>query len=114
MTLCVPEHVKRNHEAVDTAMISFEGVFAGLMLAYENLPATEDQQGRAWEAFDALLLILEERMQQVMHLRTLEWIGMGGTSSNLPDFTPAEVARARGEAAPEGMMSVPLLKETAN
>jgi hypothetical protein len=101
----VPDHVRDNYNATDSALIRFNGLAYALEIVADDIPEGAPKSSTYWQAFTALMNELVEKQDTIMHLRTLEWVGLGGNS---PGVTEAELARARGETV--GMVSVPFLK----
>ena len=103
-----PRHLRNNHDATDGALIRFNGMAYALEIVADEIPPNEPKSCRHWQAFYALLNNLVDQHDTIMRLREIEWVGIGGEPGGLREFTAAEVARARGQSAPEAMIEIPV------
>jgi hypothetical protein len=90
----IPAHIRRNHEATDTALIRLEGLAYALELVADDLTPDTPKSAKQWAAFYALAHQLGDQNEEVQRLREIEWVGQGGANE---DFTEVEIAKARGE-----------------
>jgi len=94
----VPAHQRANHERSDDALMTIRGLAFCLDTVRDRDPAPEPTSDAAL-AQAVVMSLLIEKVQDLEHLRRLEWVGLGGNS---PGLSSEDVALALGEqAAPE-------------
>jgi hypothetical protein len=108
--MTIPQHVRDNYEATDAALIRFNGLAYALEIVADEIPDSAPKSANHWHAFYALMNELVEKHDTIMHLRSQEWAGLGGSGEGLTDD---EIRRARGEPPAEPLVSVPFLRERA-
>lgn len=98
MANAIPRHVRDNYERTDDALHEIHGLTLALDIAMDQITdegSMLDSNSRANIAKDVVIRILLEKLQDIHKLRSMEWLGQGGESTNLTDD---EIAVARGNA----------------
>lgn len=92
--MTIPQHIRDNHEATDAALIRCNGLICALEIVGGEIPEGAPKTSMPWQAFNALVNELVDSYDRIMRMRSFEWVGLGGNSS---EFTDVEIAKARGE-----------------